>query len=304
MLDGANEIAFREFEVPVVREKFICTVPLALTENRTHILANGEHFQYNFSKLYGNFDSIQIDGEEQLAGKMQWTVWRAPTDNDALCKQQWMLQRYHLANNKIYEIIVSGNQITVKGSLSGLSRMPFFYYTETLCFYEDGMVERKIDVKIAEYIHDFLPRFGLEFAMPRENVEFNYFGCGPMENYCDLHAHAPVGFYESCAEQEYVHYVRPQEHGNHYGVRELSLADKLHFTSDRSFECKISQYSTMALTDAEHTDELKKDGNTHIRVDYKVSGVGSNSCGPDLKKEYRLDEKEFTFNIRMNPIRE
>ena len=304
MLDGEKEVAFRQFELPVKLEGTAPGEPLALTENETSIVAEGDGFRYQFSKFYGNFDSIVIGGQEQLTGKMQWTVWRAPTDNDALCKQRWMLQRYHLVSSKIYDIAVCGNQITVQGSLSGLSRMPFLYYTETITFYEDGIADRKMDVKIAEYIHDFLPRFGLEFAMPAENAAFRYFGHGPMENYCDLHAHAPVGFYESCAEQEYVHYVRPQEHGNHYGVRELSLADKLQFTSGQDFECKVSTYSTRNLTAAEHTDELCADGNTHVRVDYKVSGIGSNSCGPDLKEEYRLDEKEFTFSIRMNPILE
>ncbi|MBQ8910467.1 MAG: hypothetical protein IJY91_05445 [Oscillospiraceae bacterium] len=304
MLDGENEIAFRQFELPIKRNEVVPCAPLALTESNTHILAEGEHFRYSFSKLYGNFDSIIVAGQEQLVKRMQWTVWRAPTDNDALCKQRWMLQRYHLTSGKIYDIAVCGNQITVKGSLSGLSRMPFLHYTEALCFYEDGTVDRKIDVKIPEYIHDFLPRFGLEFAMPQENAAFRYFGCGPMESYCDLHAHAPMSYYESCAELEYVHYVRPQEHGNHYGVRELSLADKLQFTSGQDFECKVCAYSTQNLTAAEHTDELHTDGNTYVRVDYKVSGIGSNSCGPDLKEKYRLDEKAFTFSIRMNPILE
>ena len=304
MLDGEKEIAFREFELPIAREEIISGKPLALRESDTHIFAEGAHFSYAFNKFYGNIDSIVIDGQQQLSGRMQWTVWRAPTDNDALCKQHWMQQRYHLVSSKIYDVTVYGNTITVKGSLSGLSRMPFLHYTETLCFYENGMVDRKMDVKIAEHIHDFLPRFGLEFAMPRENAPFRYFGCGPMESYCDIHAHTPMGIYESNAEKEYVHYVRPQEHGNHYGVRQLSLGDKLHFASCNSFECKVSQFSTKALTDAEHTDELKKDGNTHIRVDYRVSGIGSNSCGPDLSPKYRLDEKQFTFSIQMNPILE
>ena len=304
MLDGEKEIAFRQFELPVKREESATGMPLALTENDTYVVAEGNGFCYRFSKFYGNFDSIVIDGEEQLSKRMQWTVWRAPSDNDALCKERWMQQRYHLVSSKIYDISVSDNQITVQGSLSGLSRMPFLYYTQTLSFYEGGIVDWKMDVKIADYIHDFLPRFGLEFALADENVTFRYFGCGPMESYCDLHSHAPVGFYKSSAEQEYVHYVRPQEHGNHYGVRELSLADKLQFTSNQDFECKVSTYCTQNLTAANHTDELYADGNTYVRVDYKVSGIGSNSCGPDLKEEYRLDEKEFTFNIRMNPIRE
>ena len=56
------------------------------------------------------------------------------------------------------------------------------------------------------------------------------------------------------------------------------------------------------LTRAEHTDELKTDGMTHIRIDYKVSGIGSNSCGPQLADKYRLQEKEFTFNFTMQPM--
>ena len=55
----------------------------------------------------------------------------------------------------------------------------------------------------------------------------------------------------------------------------------------------------MGLMKAMHIDELKKEDATIIRIDYKDSGIGSNSCGPELMKKYRLDEKEieFTFYI-------
>ena len=69
-----------------------------------------------------------------------------------------------------------------------------------------------------------------------------------------------------------------------------------------SFDCNVSSYSTDALDKAEHIDELKKDGKTHIRIDYKVSGLGSNSCGPELDKEYRLDEKKIKFNFTIKPV--
>ena len=45
---------------------------------------------------------------------------------------------------------------------------------------------------------------------------------------------------------------------------------------------------TQALLKAEHTDELVADGKTHLRIDYKVSGIGANSCGPELMNKYRL----------------
>lgn len=41
--------------------------------------------------------------------------------------------------------------------------------------------------------------------------------------------------------------------------------------------------------------ELEKSDGTHIRVDYKVSGIGSNSCGPALDEKYRLCEKDISF---------
>ena len=74
----------------------------------------------------------------------------------------------------------------------------------------------------------------------------------------------------------------------------------LEFRAEQEMEIQVSRYSTAALLKAEHTDELAADGKTHLRIDYKVSGLGSNSCGPKLEKRHRLDEKEiqFTFFIR------
>ncbi len=302
LMDGENQIGSKQFELTVKRNSISRGKPLtALTESRTHIVAEGENFRYCFSKLYGHFDSIVIGGEEQLFGPMRWSVWRAPTDNDASYKGSWMIQRFHITCTKIYEIALDGNCITVKGSLAGLSRMPYLHYTQSLRFYEGGAVDIRIEVQKAENIIDYLPRFGMEFAMPKENAAFDYIGCGPKHCYRDMHAHAPAGLYHSDAKQEYVNYVRPQEQGNHYDVRRLTLGGKLQFRSTGSFECQVSRYSTEMLTEAQHTNELIADGLTHVRVDYKVSGIGSGSCGPALDPIFQITEKEFAFDITMLP---
>lgn len=59
--------------------------------------------------------------------------------------------------------------------------------------------------------------------------------------------------------------------------------------------------STEVLTRAQHTDELIKDGKTHVRVDYKVSGVGSNACGPFLAEKYQLNDKQICFEVEISP---
>jgi len=33
-----------------------------------------------------------------------------------------------------------------------------------------------------------------------------------------------------------------------------------------------------------------------------MSGVGSNSCGPELLEKYRLSKKSFTFRFRIKPV--
>ena len=138
---------------------------------------------------------------------------------------------------------------------------------------------------------------GFEFTLTPENKEFSYFGFGPFESYIDAHHGSLMGYYESSTDKEYVNYVRPQEHGNHYSVRELTIGG-LKFSSD-GFEANLSNYTAESLEAADHTDELVSDGLVHLRIDYKNSGLGSNSCGPELLPKYRFSEKDINFKFKI-----
>ena len=189
----------------------------------------------------------------------------------------------------------------MEGALSGISRVPFFRFRTDYTFYADGTVKVELSGDVRENCV-WLPRLGFEFRTSGEKDAFRYFGRGELENYCDMHYHTRVGFYESTANQEYVPYIMPQEHGNHTGVKLLQMKDSLQFRADTPFECNVSHYGAMGLMRARHTDELVKEQGTVIRIDYKNSGVGSNSCGPDMLEKYRLSEKRiegFTFYISL-----
>ncbi len=56
-------------------------------------------------------------------------------------------------------------------------------------------------------------------------------------------------------------------------------------------------------TAAEHTDEIGEPDAVHVRIDYKVSGIGSASCGPALDEKYRLCEKKISFAFTMGIMR-
>ena len=39
-------------------------------------------------------------------------------------------------------------------------------------------------------------------------------------------------------------------------------------------------------------------------VDYKVSGIGSASCGPEIKDEYKMNDGKVRFGFSIIKIRE
>ena len=201
---------------------------------------------------------------------------------------------------KIYDCSIQDNVIHVRGSLSGISRAPLFRFEQTFTVSRDGTVLVGLRGTVRSDAA-YLPRLGLDWTLPGGHNAFAYYGNGPVESYRDMCHAGSVGLYESTAEKEYVPYVRPQEHGNHTGVRQLRIG-RLEFTAEDTMEIQVSRYSTQALLKAEHTDELEPDGLVHLRTDYKVSGLGSNSCGPELEPQYRLSEKEISFRFAIRPL--
>ncbi len=302
LLKDGEQLAMTQHELGVVAQPIKPAGRAATQEQGNDVIFSGEGFRYVFSKRYGAFTSMQLGGRELLAAPVRLTAWRAPTDNDKAIKYLWGSYDNRKGDcldkqfQKVYSCTVSDGGVCLKGALAGVSRAPYLRFTLECEVSAAGEISVRLNGSVRENAA-YLPRLGFEFTLEGKNLPFRYFGCGPTESYCDERHAGSVNFYESCAQDEYVPYVRPQEHGNHTDVRLLEIAG-LRFESGVPFECCVSQYSTDAIEHAEHTDELVSDGKTHLRVDYKVSGVGSAACGPELAKEYRLDEKiiEFSFN--------
>ena len=279
-----------------------------LQEEGQLIRIEGAGFSYTFSKVYGSFVSMVKDGTELLADRVRLTVYRAPTDNERKCKRRWywyevnssLSENWNRLASKVYSCTAEGNRITVKGSLAGTSRAPFLRFTAVYEFFEDGAVKVQLDGAVPEGFTTYLPRLGFEFVSPVQNDGFTYFACGKGESYRDMHGHARMGMYESCAADEYVDYPMPQEHGNHFNAKLLRLNGGLAFSADEGFEFNVSEYTAAALDMAKHTNELSKNGYTNIRIDYKDSGLGSASCGPELPEEYQLREKDIHFSFIIN----
>lgn len=308
-LVGEREVAVEQHALPVliVKETNANTNSAEFVEEGHLIKITGKNFNYVFNKHYGSFESIVVNGEERMAAMPQLSVWRAPTDNDRHMKDKWGLfldnrfaENYNRVFTKVYSCEVKENKIIVNGNLSGIARAPFFRFNTVYEILDSGEIKVKLQGNVRENCL-YLPRLGFEFYMPKNNEAFKYYGMGPVENYVDMCHHTKVGLYESTASKEYVPYIYPQEHGNHIKTKFVEIGG-LRFETEKEFEFGVSKYSSETLTNAMHTDEIVESDNIIVRIDYKNSGIGSNSCGPELLEQYRLDDKEINYEFSIVPV--
>ena len=260
-----------------------------LRETGETVSISGAGFAYTFNMRYGCIQQL----DDLLSQPMRLSIWRAPTDNDRKIKLQWYDENYHKMYNKVYASWIEGNTIVVKGGLSAISKMRFLEYSARYTFFQSGRIDVEFDGKF-DNTRAYLPRLGFEFKTNAK--DFAYFGYGPGEAYIDMHHGSRMGWYQSSAAQEYVDYVMPQEHGNHYNTKKLALGDFIFF-SQQGFDLQVSAYTAQELEQKAHNFELEKDAAVNVRIDYKNSGIGSGSCGPQLAEAYQMRDQAIHFQF-------
>ena len=160
----------------------------------------------------------------------------------------------------------------------------------------------KFDTRIREDL-PWLPRFGLRMYLDRSMDTCTYYGFGPRESYVDKKAGCYLGRFTDKVGSMFEDYIRPQENSSHCGTEYCTLTDgfaQLQATSRHPFSFQVSEYEWEELARKAHNFELEKSGFTILHLDYFMSGVGTGSCGPVTRPEYRLEEKEFTVYFELN----
>lgn len=283
---------------------------LKINEDKEFITVKGTDFTYRFNKLYGGFESMVCSGREWLAERSTFGVWRAPTDNDRSIKLKWGSYYDNYRNNEGLNLssmycygtdLVEATDCKVvfvsKCNISARAKAPIVRFSVEYTIAADGAILHKISGTVREDA-PFLPRFGAEYMLTDGCENISYYGMGPGENYADLCAHTKMGWYNTTVSDEYVPYIRPQEHGNHTNVKRITVKEGENALTVRAaaqFEFSASHFTAADLENAAHSFELMPRKETALRIDYKVSGIGSNSCGPELLPKYQFKEEKFGY---------
>ncbi|WP_032092967.1 glycoside hydrolase family 2 TIM barrel-domain containing protein [Necropsobacter rosorum] len=278
-----------------------------IEESAATLSIQSEKVRYVFDKKKGILTQLIYRHKRILQQPLDFNIWRAPLDNDGLIKAHWIEAGYHQAYSRAYacEYRQQAGQVIVrvKSALVAVAKARIVSLTVVYRLDADGGLRIEIQAQKAPHL-PFLPRFGLRFYLPAEFAQTEYFGYGPTESYIDKHHAAGLGFYRTTPRQNHQPYLKPQENGSHYGcslVKVRSENTTLHICAEQPFSFNLSPYTQEELASQGHNDELTESGCTLLCVDYKMSGIGSNSCGPALKTPYRLAETAWrcAFDIQL-----
>lgn len=314
--DAGYEMGSRQFELGSVcadeaPEKAVCG-KLAYVEEDHFIEISCGEMSVLFDKSIGKLTSIVHDGKEMLASPIELEMFRAPTDNDRPKANSdwnnWGL--FHLRQNALEGGVYkkADDYVTLYALLSigAPAKTPIATVKEYITVSDDGSISFEFEVKCAAHC-DELPRFGLSIVMPRGNERVEYFGMGPYEAYADHKYQSHIGYFRTTATDNFEHYIRPQENSSHCDSRYAFVGSltghgleilKMYDTEDFSFNAMhFSTHDLLTL----HDHELKARPETFVHADMRMTGIGSNSCGPRTEPMYRFDEKEFRCGLILRP---
>ncbi len=273
-------------------------------ESQTAVVVAGRMYRYEFNKLTGLFDQIVVDNIPRILHPMEWNLWRAPTDNDCRAAEEWRKAGYHRTRPRVYEVEVQKEQerTVIRCRLSLLAVHIQRIMELDVQWEIDGNGALKAAIHgVRDAGFPDLPRFGVRFFLPEGYQQVGYLGYGPYESYIDKHQASWFGRFQDTVEGMYVDYIRPQEHGSRYGCRWAEVFSRtqggMRIVSERPFSFQVSRYPQEELERKAHSFELERSDSVVLCVDYKMSGVGSASCGPALAEAYRLKEREIRFSF-------
>lgn len=294
-----------EVERPEKEGKNHCTDSISTYEDERIIKIYNAQFTYVYKKRTAEWITLEKNGIKVNNSPLSWNIWRAPTDNDRKIRQQWERAGFDHSYSHARDTVLKADneKAVIKSRLMIVAdcRQPILWADIEWTVFGDGYIGLKAKCKRNDTV-PFLPRFGLRVSVPKEYKKVKYFGYGPIESYNDKKAAAYPAVFKSDVADLFEDYIVPQENGSHCGCRYMSLSNGVNeiYITGRDFSFNASYYTIEELTEKCHDYELEESGNTELCIDYRQSGIGSNSCGPELKEEERVQgEFEFEFGIEI-----
>ncbi|MGE0077868.1 MAG: glycoside hydrolase family 2 TIM barrel-domain containing protein [Bacteroidales bacterium] len=295
---------------------------IEIKQTETDVKIVGKSLNVRFDRKSGFVTSYRVntvDLLDTLGAKPSF--WRAPIENDYGAGLQKRLKAWKNPFNNSKLITFSA---TVKNQIAIVDveyNMPDVFSKLAIQYSVNGAgvmsVTQRLIVDTLMLKADTLmplkliPRFGMNWVLPKGFETIEYYGRGPFENYQDRNFAAHVGLYNQSVDDQYFHYVIPQETGNKTDVRWWKITntqgDGLIIQSDSLLNMSALHFLDSELDNGvalhnRHAADLARVSQTQLHIDYKQMGVGCvNSWGALPLVRYQLPIRDYSYGFVIIP---
>ena len=288
---------------------------LSTEETESYIKLEAGGTTLTIGKRHGWIDYLDVDGEPMLLNRESITpeFWRAPTDNDYGARLQNRFAVWKNPQMRLKKLDVDDNEIEATYEMPDVKAELNMTYTLT----KEGEVIIRQQLKAdKEAKTSQMFRYGMQLQMPKQYDCVQYYGRGPVENYCDRNSSEFIGVYNNKVADEYYSYVRPQESGNHTDIRWFRVINAkgkgLEFYGNAPMEASALNYLMSDLDDGpnkdkkigRHSGDLIERPLTQVHIQQRQFGLGCvNSWGAWPRREYQMPYQDYDFTFAIRPLK-
>jgi len=275
---------------------------LQVTEGQGGLTVENSRVTAKFSTVFGKLISFGKDGKEYLTEGPRMNVYRATIDNDMYKKEDWMNKYFiqkPVEETEYVSCLKEDDKVIVRiGTFFSCYNQSWGFecdYTYTV--YSCGQMKVEIQGR-GKLEPAFLPRIGVIMKGNKNFQKTMWYGMGPGESYVDSKAASIMGIYENTVDGMMTDYVFPQENGHHEQVKWFRIGDGkdgLLCKMEEKLGLNLANYTDESLEKAQHPFEIEKADDVIIHLDYRQSGLGSNSCGEEQLEENKVKLQDFAM---------
>ena len=304
------------------------------------VAINGKDFTVKFDTKTGTVYSLAYGGQVVIAdgNGPKLDGFRAPVCNDNWADYKWYQYGLHNLQHKVTDWSVADTKDgRVMLSFTVESQAPYgaknqyrnrdrnpedtynivndeskpfgpdnfkFTTNQVWTVYADGSVELQSAISSNKPSID-LARLGYTMVLPKEYVDFTYYGRGPADNFNDRKVGQNIEIFRQKVGDEIV-LGKPQSMGNHEEVRWAALTTAAGrgaaFIADGAMSASALPWSEMDITEAGHPYQLPESKQVYLHLDAKVTGLGGNSCGQGAPLVPDRAKAAGNFGFMIRPI--
>ena len=331
LLPKGHEVAWEQFHIRKQVQKIAIEPAIyrtvSVSETIDKVIVKGDNFEYVLLKKTGQFEQLTYGGSGILAGGPLFNVWRAPLANDIDPWNNWQhrtqettpgMGRSRDNHWRTLGIDQLQNQVNSLGfyqpdetrvviniSESAYNPARTGEFSNQYAYEINAKGEITIHVKtIARgQMPQWLPAVGLQFQLPKDFQNVEWYGRGPQENYPDRKTGYKIGTWKSTVDDMVVPYLIPQDYGNRTDVSYVKMTNGAGsglLIEGEAFNFSAQPYTTDNLDRAMYPFQLKKADKVFLNIDHKVNGLGDTSLS--TLTEHRLAPGTYEFSVVVKPL--